>query len=64
MVEPLVQPAEAFTVRVLVDGVHREGLVHAWRRSPDGWRAYVSWYVGIGEQYLGWMDAAAVRRMA
>jgi hypothetical protein len=31
------------------------GWLHAWRRDPDGWTAYVRYTVGVGSQHVEWV---------
>jgi hypothetical protein len=38
-----------------------QGHLEAWRRDDDGWRAYVRYSVGIGQQHLGWVVASSLR---
>lgn len=37
------------------------GYLEAWRRGEDGWRGYVRYSVGVGQQHLGWVPAPSLR---
>lgn len=55
-----VEAEQPIPVRVTVrDGSVRDGQVLGWR----GERVYVSWRTDLGN-HLGWVDAAAVERVA
>jgi len=33
------------------------GLLSHWRRDADGWRGFVAFSTGVGQQRLGWFPA-------
>lgn len=37
------------------------GVLSYWRRDADGWRGFVAFSTGVGQQRLGWFPADALR---
>ncbi len=37
------------------------GLLSYWRQDADGWRGFVAFSTGVGQQRLGWFPADQLR---
>lgn len=58
-------PATRLDVDVEVlhdDGAWYAGVLHHWRKRDDRWEAWVRYSVGVGMQYLLWVDGEHVRQ--